>query len=274
MPKIHPTAIVHPKAQLADDVEVGPYCIVEQDVTIGSGTVLRQHVIVRRYTTMGSGNFVDSFVVLGGEPQDFGFDAASKTFLRIGDQNVFREGVTVSRATGEGKTTTVGSRTYWMTHSHAGHNATIEDGVILANGAAVAGHAVIGRKAILSACALVHQFCWVGEMVMTQGHAGASMHIPPFCLLANINNVVALNTVGLRRAKDITEEDRRQIHEAFHLLYRSGLPTSKALEKMNEHPEWGAAASRFREFIRKALAAEKPFRRGICPMVRRERERG
>ena len=127
MATIHSTALVDPAAKLADDVEIGPYCLVEADVALGPGTVLRPHAIVRRYTTLGSGNFVDSFAVLGGLPQDLKFKPDTVSFVRIGDNNVFREGVTVSRATGEGHATTVGSGTYWMTGSHAGHDATVHD---------------------------------------------------------------------------------------------------------------------------------------------------
>jgi UDP-N-acetylglucosamine acyltransferase len=266
MPKIHPTAVVHPEAELADDVEVGPFCVIESGVRIGAGTVLREGVVVRRHTTMGSGNLVDAYTVLGGEPQDLKFDPKIVSHLRIGDRNVFREGVTISRATGEGKVTTVGSNTYWMAQAHAGHNATIEDGTILSNGTAVGGHATLHRRAILSGNVMVHQFCWIGEMVMSQGNAGASTHVPPYCLFANINRLIGLNVVGLRRAQDITEEDRRQIKEAFRLTYRCGMGPVKALEKMDACTDWGVAAGKFRDFIRRVVTAEKPFHRGLCPL--------
>ena len=273
MPKIHPTAIVHPQAKLADDVEVGPFCIVEPDVEIGAGTVLRQNVIVRRFTTIGAGNFVDAFTVLGGEPQDLKFDPGTVSYLRIGSCNVFREGVTVSRATGPGNVTTVGSRCYWMAQSHAGHNATIEDEVVLVNNVSVGGYAVIGRKAILSGNVQVHQFTWLGEGVMTQGHAGASTHVPPYTILAGINNVAGLNAVGLRRNPEITEEDRRQLKEAFRLTYRAGLTPAAALKEMDACTDWGPAAGKFREFVRKALTAPKPYNRGLCPHGKRSLER-
>lgn len=262
--KIHPTAIVDATAEIADDVEIGPYCLVEGDVKIGPGCVLRSHAIVRRYTTMGRNNVVDSFAVLGGLPQDYKFDAASKTYLRIGDDNVFREGVTLSRATGEGNATTVGSHTYWMTDSHAGHNATVEDSAILVNGAAVAGHSTIGRKAILSAHAVVHQFCWVGEGAIMQGNSGASSHIPPYVLVTRINEVISLNVVGLRRSKDVTAEQREQIKEAFRMLYRGGLTTPKALEQMEACTDWSGPAATFRDFIRRVVQAKPPYDRPLC----------
>jgi UDP-N-acetylglucosamine acyltransferase len=267
MPKVHPTALVHPSAQLADDVEIGPYCLVEADVSIGAGTVLREHVVVRRHTTLGRGNFVDAFTVLGGEPQDLKFDPRAKTYLRIGNCNVFREGVTISRATGEGNATVVGDKTYWMVGAHAGHNAVIEDQAILTNQAAVAGHATIGRRAILSAHAVVHQFCWVGELVIFQGNAGLSMHAPPYVMIANINQVAGLNVVGLRRADDLSETDCRQIRQAFALTYRRGLSRQAALEAMDAHTEWGQAADTFRQFVRRVYTAQKPYNRGLCPQI-------
>jgi UDP-N-acetylglucosamine acyltransferase len=192
------------------------------------------------------------------------------SYLRVGDDNVFREGVTISRATGEGKATIVGNRTYWMTAAHAGHDAVVEDDAILVNGAALAGHAVLGRGAILSAHVAVHQFCWVGERAMGQGNSATSMHIPPFTLFAGANRVVSLNVVGMRRSKEITREDRRQVQEAFDLTYRNSLIVSDALQAMDERTEWGWAAARFRDFVRRVISARPPYNRGLCPLRRRD----
>ncbi|MCD6365660.1 MAG: acyl-ACP--UDP-N-acetylglucosamine O-acyltransferase [Planctomycetes bacterium] len=266
MANIHPTAIVDSSARLGDDVEIGPYCIIERDVEIDSGTVLRPHAIVRQYTSMGSGNFVDSGAVLGGMPQDLKFDRRCVTYLRIGDNNVFREGVTISRATAEGGATIVGNSTYWMTCAHAGHDVIVGDNAILVNNTAIAGHCEIGRGAILSACTLVHQFCWVGDMVITQGGTAITMHLPPYTLAAGLNTVHGLNTVGLRRAKHISDKDRSEIKDAFGLLYRRALTGKQALEAMDTHAEWGKAAAILRDFVRRVLHAEKPNHRGLCPL--------
>lgn len=263
MPRIHPTAIVHPSAQLADDVEIGAYAIVESDVVVGAGTVLRSHAILRQYTLMGANNLVDSFAVLGGAPQDYGFDPKSKTYLRIGDGNVFREGVTISRATGEGHATVVGNHTYWMTCAHAGHNAEVGDRAILVNGSALAGHSRLGRRSILSANVVIHQFCWVGDGVMSQGNSAASMHVPPYSMIAQANRCVGLNAVGMARDPELDDEDRKQIKEAFRILYRSKLLLRKALAVMDQHTEWKAAATRYREFVRTAITASAPYDRGI-----------
>ena len=269
MASIHPTAIVDPSATIADDVEIGPYCIVEADTAIGAGTVLRPHAIIRRYTTLGEGNFVDSFVVLGGWPQDTKFDPAQVSYLRIGDRNMFREGVTISRATGEGLATIVGSNTMWMNNSHAGHNAAVGDDVILVSNALIAGHVTVGRACVLGGGAMIHQFTWVGERVMFQGHAAIGMHAPPFVMLAQDNQVVALNIVGIKRAPDLNDTDRDQIKEAFRITYRKGLKPVDALAEMDTRTDWDAAAGRFRDFVRKALAAEPPYKRGLVPMLSR-----
>ncbi len=266
MANIHPTAIVDSTASPADDVTIGAFCVVESDVEIGPGTTLREHVIVRRHTTLGSNNHVDSFVVLGGAPQDVKFNADTESYLRIGNDNIFREGVTISRGTATGAATTIGNGTYWMAYSHAGHDATIGDGVTLANGALVAGHVTVGPGVILSGGVMIHQHTWIGEMVMTRGKAGASQHVPPFVMIANINSVVGLNSVGLQRAADISDDDRRQIKEMFGITYRSKLTPSQALEKMDACTDLGAPAGRFREFVRKVIAAEGHYARGLCPM--------
>ncbi len=268
MPTIHSTAIIDSGAKIADDVKIGPFCIVEADTEIGPGCELGPQVIIRRYTFMGEGNSVDAFCVLGGLPQDLKFDPATPTYVRIGKGNRFREGVTISRATKPGGATVIGDLGYWMAGSHAGHDATIGDNVIMANGTAAAGHATLGDRVILSGGTMIHQFCWVGEMVMTQGNAGFSCHVPPFTLVADINGMIGLNSIGLRRNPQITDEDRRQVKQAFHLTYDSGQTAGKALAEMDTWTDIKPAASRYREFLRKVLTAEGPFRRALCPLRR------
>lgn len=269
--KIHPAAEVDKQAQLSDGVEVGPYALIEPDVVIGEGCRIMAGAIIRRYTTMGGGNIVHPFAVLGGEPQDQKFDPTSRTYLRIGSDNVFREYVTFSRATTQGGETIVGNDCYFMTQSHVGHDCVIADGVTLANAAAMAGHVEVGRKAFLSANTVVHQFCWVGELVMSRGHTGLSQHAPPFVMLRDINYVAGLNIVGLRRADYITNEDQRQIKEAYRMLYRSLLTPAQALAEMDACTDWGAPAGRFRDFVRRVVSAEGPYRRGLVTSRAKQR---
>ncbi len=264
MPDIHPTAVVAEGAVIAEDVEIGPHCVVEPDVEIGPGCRLREHVVIRRYTTLGSGNLVDAGCVFGGEPQDVKFDPATVSYLRVGDNNLFREYVTLSRATGAGHATVIGSNIFMMAYCHAGHEAVVKDGAILVNGAAVGGHAELGRRAYLSAHVTVHQYCWIGEGAMTQGNSGFSTHLPPYCLGADINKVAGLNVVGLRRAPGISEADRRQVKEAYALLYRRGLTPADALAQMDAHDDWGPPESQFRDFVRRVIEAEPPYKRPMA----------
>ena len=262
--KIHPAAVVDPSARIGDGVEIGPGAIVEADTEIGEGCRLMPYSVVRRYTAMGRSNVVHPFAVLGGEPQDYGHDPSVRSFLRIGDHNVFREGATANRATGADNVTVIGDHNYLMTAAHVGHNARVGSHCILTNGAALGGYVEVQDRAILSAHAAVHQFCWYGEMAMCRGNVGITQHVPPFCLVGKFNLIVGLNTVGLRRAAHLNDEDRGQIHSAYDLLYRSGLTTSRALEEMDAHAEWGHAADKFRQFVRRVLQAEGKYRRGLC----------
>ena len=270
---IHPTAIVDENATIGDDVEIGAYAVIESDVSVGDGTIIRPHAVIRRYTTLGKENVVDSFCVLGGEPQDYAFDPKQVSYVRIGDNNTFREGVTISRATGEGEATIVGNHTYWMTNSHAGHNAMVKDRVVLPNGMQMAGHSEAGEGAILGANGGLHQFTWVGTKVMFQGNAGISCHVPPYCIVADINKVIALNRIGLKRDKNITDEDRRQIRQAFDWTYRSSYSPKKALAAMDKCSDWGTPAGVFREFIRRVIEAEAPYKRPLCRRVARIKDR-
>ncbi len=267
--KIHPSAVVDSAARLGENVEVGPNAVIEADTVIGDDCRLMAGAIVLRYTTLGCGNVVHSYAVLGGEPQDYGFEADQRSYLRIGDRNVFREGVTISRATGAGNATVVGDENLLMTGTHLGHNARIGSHCILTNSAALAGHASLGDRVILSACVGVHQFCWVGEQVMCRGLSAVTMHVPPFVLLGSSGGIIGLNRVGLRRAAHISDTDRGQIAQAFKLTYRSKLSLAGAVAAMEAHTEWGSAAGKFRDFVRRVLEAEPPYRRGLCGLRRR-----
>ena len=137
--KIHPTAAVDKGALLGEAVEIGPYAVIESDVVIGDGCRIMAGAVIRRYTTLGEGNVVHPYAVLGGEPQDYKFDPASETHLRIGSGNVFREHVSISRATASGGATVIGDNCFFMAQSHVGHDSVIADGVVLTNGTHVAG---------------------------------------------------------------------------------------------------------------------------------------
>lgn len=269
MSTIHPTAIIDPSAQIGQNVEIGPYVVIERDTVIGDGCVIRAHSVIGRHTRMGKNNFVDVSVSLGGLPQDLKFPHDMVTYTTIGDKNTFREFVTVNRASKEGTSTIVGNNTYWMTTSHAGHDCIIHDNVIMTAGTKAAGHCEVFDGVIMPANGALHQFIWVGRKAMFQGGTHVSMHVPPYVICVEINKVVSLNIVGLRRDPAFTKEDVAQIHEAFNLTYRSQLTPAAALAKMDKCTDWGPAANEFREFVRKVINAKPPYAKGLCPRISR-----
>jgi UDP-N-acetylglucosamine acyltransferase len=271
MAKIHPTAVIDPGARLADDVEIGPYCVIESDVEIGPGCVLAPHVVIRRFVRMGPDNSVGSFSVLGQDPQDTKFDPARESWVQIGRSNRFGEHVTIGRATAAGGVTRIGDRTFWMVGSHLGHEARVEDGTVLANGVALGGHVHAGPDIFFGGGAVVHQYCRIGRRVMAQGLTGVSMHVPPYVMIYSVNRVSGLNRVGLRRDPEIETEDVRQIREAFNLTYRNQLPMNRVIERMDRCDDFRAPADAFRRFIKEVYVAEPPFARGLCPFVPQRR---
>lgn len=255
---IHPTAIVSPRAELDSTVEVGPYAIIEDHVRIGAGTRVMARAFLTGYTEIGRDNVIHVGAVLGHVPQDLKFQPGTRSYLRIGDRNVFREYCTVHRATDPESATIIGNDCFLMAMSHVGHNCVLGNQVILCNGAAVAGYAHIGDRAFLSGCVLIHQFTHVGRLAMFSGGARVSMDVPPFTLAAERNEVHALNMVGLKRA-GISAAAIAELKKLFRLFYRSGLNGTQALaEASREGAFTTPEAKEFIEFVRRSP-------NGICP---------
>ncbi len=218
---IHPTAVVDPKAQIADDVTVGPYSIIGPDVKIGKGTTLKSHVVIEGDTTIGEGNIIYPFVSLGQRPQDLKFHG-EKTQLIIGHNNDIREYVTMSPGTeGGGAVTRIGDGNLFMVHSHIGHDAQIGSDNVFANGATVAGHVEIGSHVILGGLSAVRQFVRIGDHVMIGGMSGIDKDVPPCVLtIGNRATIQGLNLVGLRR-RDFSKEDIRSIKNFYKDIFQS-----------------------------------------------------
>ena len=229
MTQIHPTAAVDRQAELADGVVVGPYCLVEAGVVLGEGCRLESHVTIRGNTTMGARNVVAQGAVLGGDPQDRKY-AGEPTFLLIGDDNVFREYVTVHRATGEGKSTVVGNRCYLMAFVHLGHNVTLYDDVTMANGVGVSGHVTVEQMANVGGMTGLHQFVRIGKLAMVGGMSRIVRDVPPYTLVEGMEQQVHdINAVGLRRI-GVGSEARLALHKAVKLLFKSQLGLTNAIE--------------------------------------------
>lgn len=243
MSNIHPTAIVDPKAQLADDVEVGAYAMIGPDVKIGAGTLVRQHANIEGHTTIGKKCQIFPFACIGMKTQDLKYVEGDITYAEIGDRTVLREYVTVHLGTKPGEITKVGNDCLLMAYSHVAHGCNVGDNVIMSNLATLAGEVTVEESAIIGGLAAVHQFCRIGAHAMVTGGSKVRQDCAPF-MLTDVSSeearVLGPNIVGLRR-RGYKAEVRTALKEAFRILYREGLNRTQALDKikyeMNELPE-------------------------------------
>jgi UDP-N-acetylglucosamine acyltransferase len=218
--RIHPTALVDPGAELAADVSVGPFAIIEDEVKIGAGARIAARAHICRGTELGPGCEVHMGVTLGHLPQDLSFDPDLATRLVIGEGCVFREGATAHRATQIDRPTTIGDRAYVMVNAHVAHDAQVGDDVILCNNALLAGHAVLGDRVFVSGNAAIHQFCRVGALTMISGVSGTSLDIPPYCIVSDRSIIRGLNVVGMKRA-GISGEERGVVKALYRSIARA-----------------------------------------------------
>lgn len=241
MAQVHPTAVVHPDAQLHETVEVGAFAVIGPKVRIGEGTRVGPHVVIEGRTTLGARNRVFQFSSLGAAPQDLKY-GGEDTELVIGDENQIREFTTLHIGTaGGGGATRVGHRNLFMANSHVAHDCVVGSGCILANSAALGGHVQVEDHVILSGLTAVHQFTRLGRHAFIAGGAMVVMDVPPYCMAQGDRaELVGLNTVGLER-HGFTEERIARIKEAYRILFRSKLGVAEALAKMKAelggHPE-------------------------------------
>jgi UDP-N-acetylglucosamine acyltransferase len=253
---IHPTAIIHPQAELGQDVVVGPYSIIEANVKIGDGTRIGPRVTVEGYTTLGRNNEVFTGAVIGSLTQDKKF-TGGKTFLKIGDNNKIREYVTINPGTQDGTETVIGNDNLIMAYAHVAHDCIIGNKTTLANGATLAGHVVIEDRAILGGLCGVHQFVRIGYLAIVGGCSKAVQDIPPFMMVdGHPAKAYGLNTIGLDRA-EVPSKEKLILKKAFKILFRSGWSVKSAIKQMeNEFPP-SPTISTLLEFLRKS-------ERGIC----------
>ncbi len=258
--KIHPAAIVDPKARIGAGVEIGPFSIIGSQAFIGEKTTVQSHVVIEREVTIGSGNFIGHGAIIGAPPQDVSFSPERKTRVEIGNENIIREYCTIHRGSAEGSATKIGDKNFLMAATHIGHNCLIGNNIIIANNCLLAGHVRVDDGAFLGGGSTFHQFMHVGRLVMVQGSSAFGKDLPPFVIAAERNFVFGVNVVGLRRA-GFSTKDRDEIKAAFKLIYMSGLNISQALEKAVK-TKFGAPAREFLDFVANAK------KRGICPAKR------
>lgn len=247
---IQPSAIIHPSAEIAENVSIGPFSIIGEDVRIGPGTIIDSHVVIDRWTEIGADNHIFQFASIGAEPQDLKFQG-EKTILKIGDRNRIREFVTLNRGTpGGGGLTQIGDDNLFMSYSHVAHDCRVGQQVILANGATLAGHVEVEDYAILGGLTAVHQFCRIGCHTMTSGGAMIAQDILPFTVAQGDRaKMMGLNLVGLKR-RGFGAETIRGIKQAYRLLLRSGLRMEEALRQIEEELEQTPELQHFVEFVR------------------------
>jgi UDP-N-acetylglucosamine acyltransferase len=256
---IHPSAIVDSRAEVGSGTEIGPYVVIEGPVVIGPDNEIQAHAVVTGEVRIGAGNLIGYGSVIGGLPQDLGFDRNASTRVEIGDSNVIREHCTIHRGTKPGTATTIGSHNMLMVGAHLGHNAQIGNHVILANHVLLGGYVQVGDRAFLGGGAVFHQNIRVGPVSMVAGSAAISKDIPPFSIAVGMNSIVGINTVGLRRA-GFGSALRTEVKKAHELLYRSGLKATEAIERAAE-TTWSVPVQEFWDFVRSS-------RRGVCAFAR------
>jgi UDP-N-acetylglucosamine acyltransferase len=251
---IHPSAIISPGAQLDSSVEVGPFAVIDRQVSIGPGCRVGPHVYLTGITTIGADNTFHAHAVIGDAPQDVKYKGAP-TGLRIGSNNLFREGCTVHRSAKPDEETIIGSHNFLMVNSHVGHNVRMGDHNIVVNGALLAGHVEVEDQVFISGNCLVHQFVRIGRLALMQGGCAISQNLPPYMVARGVNDICGLNTIGLRRAQ-LSPGERLELKQIYKQLFLSGLSLSKAMIEANK-----TAVSDTARHLLEFIASSK---RGIC----------
>jgi len=248
MSQIHPQALVSESANLADDIEVGPFAIIEDKVTIGPGCRVASQAKICSGVVMGENNIIDHGAVIGGLPQDLAFDPATNSGVLIGNGNTIREYVTINRSTLPNSNTIIGDRNFLMAVSHLAHDVEIGNDNVLANNVMVAGHCLLGSKIFLGGGTAIHQFIHIGDYAMSQGNSGLTRDIPPYCLVHKINQLSGLNSVGLKRG-GFTPPERKEIKTVFTMLLNSKVSRAEALAEVDRYT-WTPATAKLIEAVR------------------------
>lgn len=264
---IHPTAVIHPSAELHPTVRVDPYAIIGERVKIEAHTTIGAHAVIESFTEIGRDNQIFPGAVIGLEPQDLKYEGA-KSQVKIGNGNKIREYVTINRATGEGEVTFIGNNNLLMAYTHVAHNCIIENDVIIANNVALAGHVKIESKAVISGMLGIHQFVQIGGLAMVGGMSRIERDVPPYMLVeGNPARVRALNLVGLKR-RGFTSEEVSTLKKAFRILYRSGNSLESALDQLASL-SYSKQVQHLCNFLSASIA---PGRRGLIPGKRSSRD--
>src|SRR5437773_10067142 len=248
--QIHPTAIVDPGAEIGAGTIIGPYCVIGADVVIGPNCWLQHHVTLCGPMRAGAKNKFYAYCSIGQQTQDLKY-AGEPTYMEIGDENTFRECVTVNRSTTSAGKTRIGSRGNFLAYSHIGHDCTVGNEVVFSNNGTLAGHVQVSDNAVMGGLTAVHQFCRIGRFAITGGCSKIVLDIPPFMIAdGNPAEIRGVNLVGLER-KNFTPESVKQIKEAFRLIYRSNYNTRQAIDAIRKELRPTEEITELIEFIEK-----------------------
>ena len=226
---IHPSAFVAPGAAIGKGVVVGPCAMIEDDVVVGDNCRIDAFATIKRYTTLGPECHIHSYSMVGGEPQDLKF-AGEESRLELGAGNIVREFATLHRGTaGGGGITKIGDKNLFMAYSHVAHDCILGSGIVMSNGATLAGHIQVGDGAIIGGLSAVHQFCRLGAHCFVGGMTGISQDLPPYMLAVGARaDIRGPNVVGLRRM-GLGSSTVTAVRSAFRLIWLSGMPRAEAL---------------------------------------------
>ena len=250
---VHPTAVVHPNAELADDVRVGPYAVIGEHVRIGRGTSIESHVVIEGWTDIGEECRIHSFVSIGAPPQHLQYKG-EKTLVRIGHHNILREYVTVNRATVfGGGVTSLGDHNVLMAYVHIAHDCHVGSHVVMANAATLAGHIVI-----VGGLSGIHQYVRIGAYSIVGGCSALGQDVPPFLRAAGgyRARLFGVNTIGLK-PQGFADDRIRLLKRVYRTLFRSGMGLAEAVKKVRD--EVGDA-----EDVRTLLSFMDDTKRGVC----------
>jgi len=235
---IHPTALVSDKAQLGNGNEIGAFVIIEGDVIIGDNNILLSGAVLKSGTVLGDENKIHENAVIGGLPQDLGFDAATSSQVIIGNKNTLREFVTIHRASQKNEATRLGNKNYLMTQAHIGHDCELENNVVIAPSTGLGGFVTVEDKAFISGGVMVHQFVHIGSLAMLGGNAKITQDVLPFMMIdGNPAHVSGLNKVGLRRA-GFKIDDIKVLKKAYQLIFNNESKLEQRLNQLSQldHP--------------------------------------
>ncbi len=253
---IHPSAVIHDTAEIADNVTIGPNSVIGQHCKVGQGTIIAPNVVLQEYVTLGENCKISPMAVLGGEPQDLKFKG-EVSYVTIGNNTQIREGVTVNRASGEGLTTSLGNDCLLMAYAHMGHNVQVGNGVILINAVQIGGHVTVDDFSVISSTTVVHQFSRFGRMSMIGGMSAVRQDVPPFGLaFGSPAELYTYNKVGLRR-QGMDLASRNAIKQVYSIFLTSGLNATQALKAIEDEVEMLPAVQEFVDFVRNS-------KRGVC----------